>query len=300
VSATSIYFESLPYSVDASTGLIDYAELRRSALAFRPKLIVAGASAYPRIIDWAAFRAICDEVGAQLLVDMAHISGLVAGGVHPSPFPHADVVTTTTHKSLRGPRGGMIFCRRALQRQVDDAVFPALQGGPHNATIGALAVQLREVATPEFRQYCSDVVANIRALAEQLQSQGCTIVTGGTDNHLLLWDLRPDGLTGSKLEKVCEHAGLVVNRNALPGDRSPASPGGLRLGSCAETTRGATPRDFRAIGGLLLRAHAIALEVQEQSGRKLRDFVPALEGHAGLGALRREVEAFAERQPLPC
>ncbi|CAE8637524.1 unnamed protein product [Polarella glacialis] len=235
VSATSIYFESLPYGVDESTGLIDFENLRKTARAFR-------------VIDWAAFREICDEVGAILMVDMAHISGLVATGVHPSPFPYADVVTTTTHKSLRGPRGGMIFCRKKFQKQIDDAVFPALQGGPHNATIGALAVQLKQVTTPEFRDYCADVVANCRALASHLSAHGCQLVSGGTDNHLLLWNLRPIGLSGSKLEKVCEKVSIVVNRNTIAGDPSPFSPGGVRLGSCAMTTRGATQQDFVRIG----------------------------------------------------
>eukprot|EP00445_Apocalathium_hangoei_P067590 CAMPEP_0204139248 /NCGR_PEP_ID=MMETSP0361-20130328/18375_1 /ASSEMBLY_ACC=CAM_ASM_000343 /TAXON_ID=268821 /ORGANISM="Scrippsiella Hangoei, Strain SHTV-5" /LENGTH=548 /DNA_ID=CAMNT_0051093045 /DNA_START=22 /DNA_END=1668 /DNA_ORIENTATION=- len=299
VSATSIYFESLPYGLDESTGLIDFDALHRGAVAFRPRMIIAGASAYPRIIDWAAFRKVCDDVGAYLMVDMAHISGLVATGMHPSPFPYADVVTTTTHKSLRGPRGGMIFCKRELQAQIDNAIFPALQGGPHNATIGALAVQLREVATPEFRTYCEAVVANCQALAACLSSQGCTIATGGTDNHLLLWDLRPDGLTGAKVERVCETAALVVNRNALPADVSPASPGGVRLGSCAMTTRGAGAEDFREIGGFLLRARGIALEVQQSSGKKLADFLVGLEGHEGVSALRADVESWASRWPCP-
>lgn len=299
VSATSIYFESLPYGVDESTGRIDYEELRRTARAFRPKLIIAGASAYPRIIEWGAFRSVCDEVGALLLVDMAHISGMVAAGVHPSPFPHADVVTTTTHKSLRGPRGGMIFCRHDLRKQIDDAVFPALQGGPHNATIGALAVQLKEVATPGFQEYCASVVMNCRALAAYLQDHKCSVVTGGTDNHLLLWDLRPAGLTGSKMEKVCERAALVLNRNALPGDLSPASPGGVRLGSCAMTTRGCGVADFEAIGDFLLRAQELAQAVQAKTGRKLLDFVRGLDAEPGLESLRGDVEAWAARWPCP-
>jgi len=302
VSATSIYFESLPYGVDASTGLIDYEELRRSARAFRPKLIIAGASAYPRIIDWQAFREVCDEVGAYLLVDMAHISGLVATGLHPSPFEYADIVTSTTHKSLRGPRGGIIFSRRELQNRIDGAVFPALQGGPHNATIGALAVQLKEVAMPSFIDYCGHVVANCRALAAHLTAHGCTIVTGGTDNHLLLWDLRPEGLTGSKLECVCERTSLVVNRNALPGDRSPSSPGGIRIGSCGMTTRGATEQDFELIGNYLLRAKEIALSVQSKTGKRLADFTVGLEdveAAANVAALRSDVETWAARLSYP-
>jgi len=245
---------------------------------------------------------VCDEVGAYLLVDMAHISGLVATGLHPSPFEYADVVTSTTHKSLRGPRGGIIFSRRELQNRIDVAVFPALQGGPHNATIGALAVQLKEVATPSFTDYCGRVVANCHALAAHLTAHGCTIVTGGTDNHLSLWDLRPEGLTGSKMERVCERASLVVNRNALPGDTSPNSPGGIRIGSCGMTTRGATEQDFELIGNLLLRAKEIALAVQEKTGKRLADFTVGLEdaeAAANIAALRSDVEMWAERLPYP-
>jgi len=299
VSASSIYFESLAYGVDKSTGLIDFDGLSRMAHAYQPKIIIAGASAYPRIIDWQRFREICDEVGALLLVDMAHISGLIAGGVHPSPFPFADVVTSTTHKSLRGPRGAMIFCRRALQTQVDNAVFPALQGGPHNATIGALAAQLREVASPKFKKYCKDVVANCQSLAKALADAGCTIATGGTDNHLLLWDLRPVGLTGSKMERLCEYVGITVNRNSLPGDRSPHAPGGVRLGSCAMTTRGATADDFEDIARFLSRARDLALKVQERTGKKLVDFTAGIGQEQGVAELAEEVKHWALARPCP-
>merc|ERR1719293_566264 len=212
ISATSIYFESLPYRVHPETGLIDFDKLRETALLFRPQMILCGASAYPRVIDFAKFREIADECGAYLMADIAHISGLVATKQHPSPFPHCDVVTTTTHKSLRGPRAGMIFFKYSdklpdIKERIDMAVFPGLQGGPHNHQIGGLAAQLLEVNTPEFVEYSKQVVANSKALAEALKAKGHKLASDGTDNHLVLWDLRPHGLTGSKVEKVCEAVG---------------------------------------------------------------------------------------------
>merc|ERR1711939_351355 len=213
ISATSIYFESMPYKVHPVSGLIDFDELRKQALLFRPSMILCGASAYPRIVDFAKFRAIADECGALLMADIAHISGLVATKQHPSPFEHCDVVTTTTHKSLRGPRAGMIFFKYSeaipdIKERIDMAVFPALQGGPHNHQIGGLATQLKEVATPEFVEYSKEVIANSKALAETLMAKGHKLASDGTDNHLILWDLRPHGLTGGKVEKVCEAASI--------------------------------------------------------------------------------------------
>merc|ERR1712232_757554 len=201
ISATSIYFESLPYKVHPETGLIDFEKLRESALVFRPAMILCGASAYPRVVDFRKFREIADEVGAILMADIAHISGLVTTGLHPSPFEHCDVVTTTTHKSLRGPRAGMIFFKYSdkmpdIRERIDMAVFPALQGGPHNHQIGALATQLKEVDTQEFVDYSKKVVANAKALAAALMAKGHKLASDGTDNHLVLWDLRPHGLTG--------------------------------------------------------------------------------------------------------
>merc|ERR1719316_1122127 len=228
ISATSIYFESLPYKVHAETGLIDFDELRKSALIFRPAMILCGASAYPRVIDFAKFKEICDEVGAILMADIAHISGLVATGEHPPPFEYCDIVTTTTHKSLRGPRAGMIFFKYSenmpdIKEKIDMAVFPGLQGGPHNHQIGALAAQLLEVNTPEFVEYAKNVVANSKTMADTLMSKGHKLASDGTDNHLILWDLRPHGLTGSKVEKVCECASISLNRNAVHGDASALS-----------------------------------------------------------------------------
>merc|ERR1712176_1732832 len=216
ISATSIYFESLPYKVHPETGLINFDALREQALVFRPAMIICGASAYPRILDFAKFREIADEVGAFLMADIAHISGLVATKQHPEPFSHCDVVTTTTHKSLRGPRAGMIFFKYSnklpdIKERIDMAVFPALQGGPHNHQIGALAAQLLEVNTPEFVEYSKNVVTNANTLAEELKAKGHKLASDGTDNHLVLWDLRPHGLTGSKVEKVCEAASISLN-----------------------------------------------------------------------------------------
>jgi len=304
ISATSIYFESLPYKVHPETGLINFEELRKSALVFRPQMILCGASAYPRIVDFAKFRAIADEVGALLMADMAHISGLVATGLHPPPFPYADVVTTTTHKSLRGPRAGMIFFKYQekypdIKERIDMAVFPALQGGPHNHQIGALACQLLEVATPEFKVYSKQVVENSATLAKTLQEKGHKLAADGTDNHLVLWDLRPHGLTGSKVEKVCECASISLNKNTVPGDASALSPGGVRIGAPAMTTRGCTAEDFKTIAGFLHRCCEISINIQKEKGKKLKDFEAGLEGNKEIAALKADVEAWAIKFGYP-
>merc|ERR1712186_88799 len=298
ISATSIYFESLSYKVDPVTGLIDFDALRKSALVFRPQMILCGASAYPRIVDFAKFKSIADEVGAFLMADIAHISGLVATGCHPAPFEHCDVVTTTTHKSLRGPRSGMIFFKYSdripdIKERIDMAVFPGLQGGPHNHQIGALATQLLEVTKPEFKEYSQAVVTNADTLAKTLQAKGHKLASDGTDNHLVLWDLRPHGLTGSKLEKVCECASISLNRNSVHGDASALSPGGVRIGSPAMTTRGCTADDFKKIAEFLDRACQISLKIQKEKGKKLKDFEQGLAGDTDLMQLRGEVERWA-------
>jgi len=305
ISATSIYFESFPYRVHPTTGLIDFEELRKNALVYRPAMILCGASAYPRVVDFAKFREIADEVGAILMADIAHISGLVATGQHMSPFEHCDVVTTTTHKSLRGPRAGMIFFKYSekfpdIKERIDMAVFPALQGGPHNHQIGALATQLKEVVTPEFVEYSKQVVLNSQALAETLMSKGHKLASDGTDNHLILWDLRPHGLTGGKVEKVCEAASISLNRNAVHGDASALSPGGVRIGAPAMTTRGCNVEDFKTVGGFLDRCAQIALAVQKSHGKKLVDFEKGLgEDNKDLAQLRKEVEAWAVKFGFP-
>eukprot|EP00932_Pfiesteria_piscicida_P021424 SRR837773.8212.p2 GENE.SRR837773.8212~~SRR837773.8212.p2 ORF type:complete len:241 (-),score=79.41 SRR837773.8212:68-790(-) len=232
------------------------------------------------------------------MADIAHISGLVATGCHPSPFEHCDVVTTTTHKSLRGPRAGMIFFRYSdkipdIKERIDMAVFPGLQGGPHNHQIGALAAQLLEVASPEFKEYSKAVVTNADALAKALQAKGHKLASDGTDNHLILWDLRPHGLTGSKLEKVCDLCSITLNRNAVHGDASALSPGGVRVGAPAMTTRGCTPEHFQQIAVFLDRCCQIALKVQTEKGKKLKDFEAGLPGNPDIAQLKKDVEAWA-------
>jgi glycine hydroxymethyltransferase len=298
ISATSIYFESLPYKVHPETGLIDFDALRSQALLFRPAMILCGASAYPRVIDFAKFREIADEVGALLMADIAHISGLVATKQHPSPFEHCDVVTTTTHKSLRGPRSGMIFFKYSerypdIKDRIDMAVFPGLQGGPHNHQIGALATQLLEVGSPEFTEYSKNVCTNAKALASALIAKGHKLASDGTDNHLVLWDLRPHGLTGGKVEKVCDAASISLNRNCVHGDASALSPGGVRIGTPSMTTRGCTHIDFEKIAEFLDRVVKIALKIQEEKGKKLKDFELGVQGNKEIEALRKDVEAFA-------
>merc|ERR1712127_714858 len=304
ISATSIYFESLPYKVHPETGLIEFDELRKSALVFRPAMILCGASAYPRVVDFKKFREIADEVGALLMADIAHISGLVATGQHPAPFEHCDVVTTTTHKSLRGPRSGMIFFKYSetlpdIKEKIDMAVFPGLQGGPHNHQIGALAVQLLEVNTQSFKDYSGEVVANSIALGEALKEKGHKLASDGTDNHLILWDVRPHGLTGSKVEKVSELCSISLNRNAVHGDASALSPGGVRIGSPAMTTRGCNVEHFKKIAYFLDKVCQISLKVQAEKGKKLKDFEQGLSENASVKALRAEVEAWASSFGYP-
>ena len=254
VNHSGMIFRAVQYGVDPATGLIDYDAVRDLARAERPKLIIAGGSAYARIIDFEAFRSIADEVEAYLLVDMAHFSGLVAGGVYPSPIPFADVTTSTTHKTLRGPRGGMILCGEALAKQVDKSVFPGHQGGPLMHVIAAKAVAFGEVLEPEFRLYARKVVENAKALAVALQGHGFDIVSGGTDSHLMLVDLRPKGLTGKLAEQLLDRAGITVNKNTIPDDpQSPFVTSGIRLGTPALTTRGMGTAEMKRIAKLIDR-----------------------------------------------
>ncbi len=247
------WFNAVQYGIRADDARIDLDEVARLAREHRPKLIIAGASAYPRIIDFAGFRAVADEVGASLMVDMAHIAGLVAGGVHPSPIPHAHVVTTTTHKTLRGPRGGMILTNdEALARKINSAMFPGLQGGPLMHVIAAKAVAFGEALRPEFRAYAQAVADNAQALAATLVERGFDLVSGGTDTHLILVDLRSKGLTGKAAEQSLERAAITCNRNAVPNDpQKPAITSGIRLGTPAATTRGFGLAEFRLVGNLI-------------------------------------------------
>ena len=317
VSATSIYFESMPYVVNDQTGLIDYDDMERRATMFMPKLLIAGGSAYPREWNYERMRQIANKVGAYLMTDMAHLSGLVAAGCAQSPFAYSDVVTTTTHKTLRGPRSGMIFAKKEFMTSIDAAVFPALQGGPHNHQIAAVAVALKEAATPEFQRYARQVVSNAQTLAQSLIHKRHTIATGGTDNHLLLWDVRSLGLTGSKLEKVLEMASITTNKNSLPGDTSAIHPGAIRLGTPALTSRGLVNADFEIVAEFLHRGCDIALRAEQMvrdnpmnpttnsttSKVSLKDFIAVLDTSESLrnslSILRKDVESFIQRFPIP-
>jgi glycine hydroxymethyltransferase len=280
VNHSGAIWRAVHYGVEETTGRIDMNQVRDLARRERPALIVCGGSAYSRIIDFPAFRSVADEVGATLLVDMAHFAGLVAGGVHPSPVPHAQVVTSTTHKTMRGPRGGLILCHADLAKAVDKSVFPGTQGGPLEHVIAAKAVAFGEALRPEFKRYAAAVVANARRLAEELIARGFRIVSDGTDTHLMLVDVRSRGVTGKQAEELLGQAAMTVNRNTIPND--PASPfvtSGIRLGTAALTTRGMGIAEMTRIAGWI--DHALSQ----------RD-------EATLGKIRREVEALASGFPL--
>ncbi len=252
VNISGSYFNIVSYGVDDETNTIDYDKLRETALECKPKLILAGASAYPRFIDFEKFAAIAKEVGAIFMVDMAHIAGLVAAGVHPSPVPYADVVTTTTHKTLRGPRGGLILCKEEYAKQIDKAVFPGIQGGPLMHVIASKAVCLGEALKPEFKEYQKQVVKNAKRLADGLLKYGFKLVSGGTDNHLMLVDLRPFNITGKELNNRLEEVNITVNKNAIPNDpEKPFVTSGIRIGTPAVTTRGFKEEDMDVIARLI-------------------------------------------------
>jgi glycine hydroxymethyltransferase len=282
VNFSGQYYNFVAYHVDRETHLVDMDEVRSLAREHKPKLIITGATAYPRHWDFAAFRAIADEVGAYLMTDMAHFAGLVAAGVHPSPVPHADVVTTTTHKTLRGPRGGMILCREALAKQIDKAVFPAIQGGPLMHVIAAKAVAFKEAASEQFRRDQQRTVDNARALAAGLADLGASIVSGGTDTHLMLVDVTPFGVTGKEADAALGEVGITVNKNTIPYDPNPPMvTSGVRLGTPALTSRGMGVDEMREIAGLIVEG----LRVRGDRGAQ--------------ESLRHEVVAIADRFPVP-
>jgi glycine hydroxymethyltransferase len=270
VSASGIIFKAVQYGLSPETGLLDYDKVAVLAREHKPQVIVAGASAYPRVIDFARFRAIADDVGARFVVDMAHIAGLVAAGVHPSPVPHADVVTSTTHKTLRGPRAGLILCKSEFAKAIDKAVFPGMQGGPLMHVIAAKAVCFKEAATPEFRVYAARVVANAKTLGTELLARGYQLVTGGTDTHLLLVDFKKAEFSGAEAETALHQAGITVNKNAVPDDpRPPAVTSGIRIGTAAITTRGLDVPEMKLLAGwiddaLRSRGDAAALAAIER------------------------------------
>lgn len=279
VNISGKYYRFVPYGVSPDTERIDYDALRSIALEAKPKLIVAGASAYPRKIDFKAFREVADEAGAMLMVDMAHIAGLVAAGLHESPVPYADFVTTTTHKTLRGPRGGMILCKEQYAKAIDKAIFPGTQGGPLMHVIAAKAVCFKEAATKEFFEYQGRIISNAQALAESLMAGGITLVSGGTDNHLMLVDLTEKGITGKDLEAMLGRANITVNKNAIPNEtRSPFITSGIRIGTPAVTTRGMDEADMKEIGGMI---------------SKIID-----EGEDAVEPVKQKVLALCARRPL--
>ncbi|KKY23005.1 putative cytosolic [Phaeomoniella chlamydospora] len=316
ISMISKYFETLPYRLDESTGLIDYVKMRELALLYRPKILIAGTSAYSRLIDYEKMRAVSDEVGAYLLSDMAHISGLVAAGVLPSPFEYSDIVTTTTHKSLRGPRGAMIFFRKGVRRvdkkgneemydlegPINMSVFPGHQGGPHNHTITALAVALKQAQTPEFKDYQRQVLSNAKALSERLGNSSTTggleykVVSGGTDNHLVLVDLKNRDIDGARVERVLELCGVAANKNTVPGDKSAMRPGGLRMGTPAMTSRGFRTSDFERVADIVDNAVKITQRIAkaakddaENKKKRLPGSVKNFLDYLGEGDEEREI-----------
>lgn len=300
VSASSIYFQSLPYGVGAD-GLIDYAGLERDAQKFKPNLLIAGASAYVRDIDYARFRAIADANKAYLLVDMAHTAGLISAGLLNNPFLYADVVTTTTHKTLRGPRGALIFYKKALKERIDFAVFPSLQGGPHNATIAAIATALKQVATDEYKAYAKQVILNAQTLAYHLQvgARSVPVATGGTDNHIVLMNVAAAGCSAARYERLCELVNISVNKNTLPQDRSALNPSGIRLGTPAMTTRGCGADTWVQIAEILLDVLDLCRRIEGAcDGPGLAAFVAACALHTeAIDALRRRVVELVS--PLP-
>ncbi|XP_058791052.1 serine hydroxymethyltransferase isoform X2 [Phymastichus coffea] len=317
ISATSIFFESMPYKVRPDTGLIDYDKLAEDAKLFKPKIIIAGVSCYSRCLDYKRFREIADENNAYLFSDMAHVSGLVAAGLIPSPFEYSDVVSTTTHKTLRGPRAGVVFFRKGVkyigkngenimydfENKINQAIFPGLQGGPHNHAIAGIATAMKQVFSPSFVAYQKQVISNAKRLCSQLQNLGYKISTNGTDTHMLLIDLRPTNLTGSKAEKILEAISIACNKNTVPGDKSAFNPSGIRLGTPALTTRGLREDDMDKVAIFINKGLQLAKEITSKSGPKLVDFKHILQTDTDIlrkiSKLKNEVEDYAKTFPIP-
>ncbi len=296
ISATSIFFESLPYKIKEN-GYIDYDKLEELAETYKPQMIICGSSAYPRDFDYERFRKIADMNNSFLLCDMAHISGLVATDEFKSPFEYCDVVTSTTHKTLRGPRSGLIFYKKELKEKIDFAVFPGLQGGPHNHQIAGVATQLLETMTPEFKEYIIQVKKNAKTLAEYFKQKDYKLITDGTENHLILVDLRNKNISGGKMEYICEMVDISINKNSVFGDKSALNPGGIRIGTSALTTRGFKENDFIRVGDLIDKCLNLALEIQSKSGKKLVDFKNVLNADycEEISELRSKVNEFAKQ-----
>jgi len=319
ISAVSTYFETFPYRVNLDTGLIDYDQLEQNALMYRPKVLVAGTSAYCREIDYARMREIADKVGCYLLMDMAHISGLVAAGVNKSPFQYCDIVTTTTHKSLRGPRGAMIFFRKGVRKTdaktgketlydlegpINFSVFPGHQGGPHNHTITALAVALKQAQTEDFKLYQQQVIKNAKALEVAFKGMDYKLVTDGTDNHMVLLDLKPFALDGARVEAVLEQVNIACNKNTTPGDKSALTPMGIRIGAPAMTSRGLGEEDFKKIANYIDQCIKLCKKIQSElpkENNKLKDFKSRVASGEvqEINDLKKEIAAWAVTFPLP-
>jgi glycine hydroxymethyltransferase len=298
VSGTSVYYESIPYKVD-KYGWIDYDGMEALADAVKPRLIICGASAYSRDFDYERFSKVAKKHDAFLMADIAHISGFVATKEMRSPFNYCDIVTTTTHKSLRGPRAGIIFFRRELEQQINDAVFPGLQGGPHENQIAAVATQLREVQTLEFKEYIKQVRLNAQTLSSALEGQGFTIVTGGTENHLMLVDLRNKGISGGKAEKLLEYVGISVNKNTIPGDISALNPSGIRIGTPAITTRGFKEKDMFYLADILSRVIKVGTFIQsEHNPKTIKEFTEHFNKYTELEIISTEIMNWLSQFPF--
>lgn len=319
VSATSIFFESFPYNVDPKSGLIDYDTLEVNALKFRPKMIIAGMSCLPRNIDYARMRSIADKCGALLHADMAHISGLVAAGCTPSPFEHCDIVTTTTHKTLRGPRSGIIFYRVGskgvnkqgqeikydLKKKIDEALFPGLQGGPHNHAIAGVAVALKQADSEVFREYTRKVCSNAQELAESLKAHGFELITGGTDNHLMLVNLLPSGTDGNRVQFLFDRLHITANKNTIPGDKSAMRPSGMRLGTPALTSRGMDENDMKIVADLINQGVKLSAQIKQElpSNATFKDYKEAITSSgkydSQIDEIAVKVQKFAKAFPIP-